>query len=93
MQPQAHDGGRGAHVVDVDAHAGEAVALHCMAGLGRTGTLAGLLLMRDYGFSAREAIAWCRLCRPGMVIGPQQGFLLWTEQRWRLQAWLGRGQR
>ena len=59
------------------------MALHCMAGLGRTGTLLSLALMRDYQFTAREAIAWCRLCRPGCVIGPQQQFLCWVEVQWR----------
>lgn len=46
-----------------------------LAGLGRTGTLIGCFLMKHYEFSAREAIAWIRMCRPGSVIGHQQEWL------------------
>ena len=45
------------------------------AGLGRTGTLIACYLMKHFKFSAAETIAWCRICRPGSVIGPQQNFL------------------
>ena len=42
-----------------------AVAVHCGSGRGRSGTLVGLYLMKHHGFSAREAMGWLRIVRPG----------------------------
>ena len=56
-----------------------AVAIHCTTGLGRTGTLAALYLMRSYAFTAREAMGWLRIMRPGSVVGPQQHYLCAIE--------------
>jgi hypothetical protein len=64
------------HIVD---GAKGMIAIHCTAGLGRTGTLIALELMRSHGFGAREAMGWLRIMRPGSVIGVQQRFLCEIE--------------
>ncbi|KAJ9632295.1 cell division control protein 14 [Taxawa tesnikishii (nom. ined.)] len=51
------------------------IAVHCKAGLGRTGCLIGAYLIYRYGFTANEMIAFMRFMRPGMVVGPQQHWL------------------
>lgn len=61
-----------------------AIAVHCKAGLGRTGSLIGAYIVKHFRFTAKEAIAWLRICRPGSVIGQQQG---WLE---RMENWLWR---
>lgn len=45
------------------------------AGLGRTGSLIACFLIKHYRFTAPEATAWTRICRPGSIIGYQQRWL------------------
>jgi hypothetical protein len=54
--------------------------IHCKAGMGRTGTLIAFHLMEKYRLTGREAIAWMRMCRNGMIDANQQQFILESDE-------------
>ena len=62
-----------------------ALALHCSSGLGRSCTLIGMYMMKHFGFTAREAIGWMRIVRPGRRARPTRVALPPFHSFWKVQ--------
>jgi atypical dual specificity phosphatase len=61
----------GIDAIEEAVAAGQRVAVHCAAGLGRTGTLLACYLVRQ-GMNPDDAITRVRQVRPGSVETPEQ---------------------
>ncbi|NPV84933.1 MAG: hypothetical protein HPY45_02840 [Anaerolineae bacterium] len=60
------------NTVQTEAQAGFHVAVHCHAGIGRTGLFAACLAVQVFGYSPVETLQWVRKFIPGAVETDQQ---------------------
>jgi atypical dual specificity phosphatase len=68
--------------VDERIAAGAAVAVHCFAGLGRTGTMIGCWLVRDPAKTTERVLFSIRKIEPGFVqTAEQEAFIAVWESR------------
>jgi len=54
------------------AKAGKNVAVHCLAGIGRTGTFLACLAKKELGLEGSDAIQWVRESLPGAMENDDQ---------------------
>ncbi len=66
--------------IDIRAREGKRTLVHCMGGLGRSGTVAVAWLMYSKNLSLHEALRRVRSLRPGAVETSEQMEVLWELQ-------------
>lgn len=59
---------------------GRTTAIHCLAGIGRTGMFIACLARQDFGYSGRDAIHWARKYVPGALENARQEQLVLNYQ-------------
>jgi atypical dual specificity phosphatase len=65
--PSLEDLERGVEFIARERRAGRAVAVHCLAGEGRTGCVLAAYIVRFHGVGADQAISRLRVLKPGFV--------------------------
>ena len=70
--PEAEDLREAVQQVLTHSRSGEGVAIHCHAGVGRTGMFAAGLAKLGMDLSSDEAIRWVRNIIPGAIEVPEQ---------------------
>ena len=70
--PEADDLREAVQQVLSHSNSGKGVAIHCHAGIGRTGMFAACLAKMGLGMSSDEAIHWVRKIIPGAIEVPEQ---------------------
>ncbi|MGA2665850.1 MAG: dual specificity protein phosphatase family protein [Nitrososphaerales archaeon] len=69
--------------IDSELGAGRAVLVHCLAGVGRTGSVLAAYMISTDGLTADQALARLRAMRPGSVERAQEAAVREYERRVR----------